>query len=130
MEPEGSSPRSQVPATCSFTQPGTSSPYDLSTYSFKINSDIILPSTPRSSLRFPHQNHVCTSLLRCTCCTYCPSNSCIKTMCAYKIQSFLILKQVVHILEVLPSPSSITLKVILLEQAIGFTAQYFFISIL
>jgi hypothetical protein len=39
-------------------------------------------------------------------------------MCV-KIQNFLLLKQVVHILEVLPSPSGITLKVILLRPLHG-----------
>ena len=63
MEPESSLPYSQVPATCSYSEPAPSSPYPhipLHKYYF--------PSTPGFShwylsLRFPHQNPVHASPL-------------------------------------------------------------------
>ena len=67
MEPEGSLPQSQVPATCPYPEPARSSPHP--TYHFmKIHFNIILPSTPGSlqwplSLRFPHQDPVYASPL-------------------------------------------------------------------
>ena len=74
MEPEGSLPHSQVPATCPYSEPHRSNlhPHILH---FCISSlIIILPSTPGSSkwslsLRFSHQNPVYTSPLpiRATC---------------------------------------------------------------
>ena len=56
MEPEGSLPHSQVPATCPYPHQARSSPYP----HIALPEDPILPSTPRSpkwslSLRFPHQ---------------------------------------------------------------------------
>ena len=59
MEPEGSLPHSQVPATCPYPEPAQSSPYPTSHF-LKIHLNIILPSTPWSpkwflSLGFPHQ---------------------------------------------------------------------------
>ena len=59
MEPEGSLPHSQVPATCPSPEPARSSPYSTSHF-LKIHINIILPSTPGSPqwslfLRFPHQ---------------------------------------------------------------------------
>ena len=76
MEPEGSLPHSQLPATCPYPEPEQSSPYP--TYHFlKIHLNIILPSMPGSSkrslsFRFPHQNPACTSPLpiRATCPAY------------------------------------------------------------
>ena len=71
MEPKGSLPHSQVPATCpypepaqSITNPHTPRPED--------PSYIIFPSTPgsskwRLSLRFPYQNPVYASSLPHTC---------------------------------------------------------------
>ena len=55
------------------TNPG----HTLSLYFSKIHFNIPLPSTPRSSkhplsLRFPHQNSVCISLLSCACHMSCP----------------------------------------------------------
>ena len=67
MEPEGSLPHSQVPATCPYHEASRFSPYPTS-YCLKIHLNIILPSMPGSSKRsvsprFPHQNPVYASLL-------------------------------------------------------------------
>jgi len=64
MEPEGSLPHSQVPATCPYPEPDRSSP----SHFLKLHLNIILPPISGSSkwphsLRFPHQNSVCTSTL-------------------------------------------------------------------
>ena len=68
MEREGSLPHSQEPATCTYPEPARSSPYTPVSHFLKIHLNIFLPSMPGSpqwslSLGFPHQNHVCTSLL-------------------------------------------------------------------
>ena len=44
MEPEGSSPHSQVPATCPYPEPARSSPYPPKSHFLKIHLNIILPS--------------------------------------------------------------------------------------
>jgi len=67
MAPEGSSPHSQVPATCPILiqlDPA----HNPTSHFLKIQLNIILPSTPGSpkwslSVRFPHQNPVFTSSL-------------------------------------------------------------------
>jgi hypothetical protein len=76
MEPEGSLPHSQVPATCPYPVPARSSPYPTS-HILKTHLNIILPSAPGSpklsrSLRFPHQNPVYATLLRIP--ATCPAN--------------------------------------------------------
>jgi hypothetical protein len=62
MEPEGSLPYSQVPDTCPYPEPTTSSPPTPSNF-LEIHLSVILPSTSGSpqwplSLRFPHQHPV------------------------------------------------------------------------
>jgi len=47
MEPQGSLPHSQVPATCPYPEPARSTPYPISNF-LKIHINIILPSTPGS----------------------------------------------------------------------------------
>jgi hypothetical protein len=73
MEPEGSSPHSQVLTTCPYPEPDQSSPCPTSHF-LKTHLNITLPSTPGSpkrsiSLRCPYQNPVYTSLfpIRATC---------------------------------------------------------------
>ena len=71
MEPQGSLPHSQQPATCPCPEPDN--PVHAPTSHFpKININIILPSTPGSfkwslSLRLPHLKPVYTSPLPYTC---------------------------------------------------------------
>jgi hypothetical protein len=67
MEPEGSLPHSQVPATCLYPEPAQSSP-DPTSHFLMMHLNSILPSMPGSphwslSLRFPHQNPVHASPL-------------------------------------------------------------------
>ena len=69
MEPKGSLPRLQVPATCLYPDPNqsTSSPSPHSHF-LKIHVNIIFPSKSRSSKwspspKFPDQNPLCTSPL-------------------------------------------------------------------
>jgi hypothetical protein len=76
MEPEGSLPHSQVPATFPYSEPARSCSCPTSHF-LKIRLSIILQSTPGSfmcslTLRFPHQNPVYASPLplRSTCPAY------------------------------------------------------------
>jgi len=81
MEPEGSLPHSQVPATCPYPEPDRSSPcLPPQSHLLTIHFNIILPSTPESSkwslsLTFPHQNPVYTYPLPHTCYMSRPSHS-------------------------------------------------------
>ena len=68
VEPEVSLSCSRQPATCHILKPDESNPTDL----FKIDFNIIIPSTARSSkwlysLVFPYQTPTCTSSLSSTC---------------------------------------------------------------
>ena len=86
MGPEISLPHSQEPTTSPHPEPTLSNPYpniplcgDICIY-VRIHLIIFLPSKPESSrwslsLRFPHQNPVCTSLLSRTCYMPHPSKS-------------------------------------------------------
>ena len=71
MEPKGSLPLSQQPATCPYPEPAQSSPYPTSHFQ-KVHLNIILLCMPGSSkwslsLRFPDKNPVYTSPLPDTC---------------------------------------------------------------
>ena len=62
MEPEGSLPQSQVPATCPYPKPARSKPQTPSSF-LMIHLNMILTFTPKSpkwslSFRFPHQNPI------------------------------------------------------------------------
>jgi hypothetical protein len=79
MEPEGSLPHSQQPATCPYSEPHCSGPHPPSRI-LNIHFHTVVPSTSGSSklsstLRFPHQNPVCTSPLPNTCYMPCLSKS-------------------------------------------------------
>ena len=74
MEPEGSLPHSQKPATCPYPEPAGSSPCPPPSHFLKIQLNIILPFTPVSpkwslTLMFSRQNPVYASPLpiRATC---------------------------------------------------------------
>ena len=80
MEPEGSLPRSQVPATCPYTCPQLDPVHTPTSYFLKTHLNIILPSTPGFPkwslfLSFPHQNPVYASPLPHTHYMPCPSHS-------------------------------------------------------
>jgi len=63
MEPEGSLPHSQIPATCPYPEPDRSSPSPTS-YFLKIDLNIILPSTTGSFklyLGFINSNNFCVT---------------------------------------------------------------------
>jgi hypothetical protein len=68
MEPEGSLPHSQVPATCLYPLSQPNLVHNPTSHFLKIHLNIIFPSATRSpqwslSLRFPHQNPIHASLL-------------------------------------------------------------------
>jgi len=70
MNPNSSLLHSQDTATCPYLEPDQSSHVPISLPKFNFN--IIFPSTPGYpkwplSLRFPHQNHICTSPLPHIC---------------------------------------------------------------
>ena len=79
MEPEGSLPRSQQPATRPYPEPEQFQTIPPTQF-FNIIFNIILSSTPRSSkhflsLGFPHINHVYNLPLPHTCYRHLPPNS-------------------------------------------------------
>ena len=78
MEPEGSLPHSQMPATCPYSEPAQSSPYP-TTHFLKIHLNTILPSMPGSPkwpifFRFLHQNTVHFSPLLSSIRVTCPAH--------------------------------------------------------
>jgi len=78
VEPDGSLPHSQVPATCPYPEPARSS-HTSTSYVLKIHLNIILPPTTGSpkwslSFRFPHQNPVYASPLSHTRYMFRPSH--------------------------------------------------------
>ena len=83
MEPDGSLPKSQVPATCPYPEPASSwlmIVHTPTSHFLKIHLNIFLPSTPGSpkwplSLTFPHQNPVYVSPLSHTRYMHRPSHS-------------------------------------------------------
>ena len=79
MEPDGSLPPLQEPATCPYPEPDKSSACPTAHF-LKMHLNIILSSKPGSSkwslsLRFPHQNPVGTSFLPHACYMPRPSHS-------------------------------------------------------
>ena len=79
MEPEGSLPHPEVPATCPYPEPARSSPIPTSHF-LKTHLIIILPSVPGSpkcslSLTFPHQNPICAFPVPHTPYMHSPSHS-------------------------------------------------------
>jgi len=67
MKTRGSLLHSMKPTTCPYPQPDQSYPYPLSNF-LEAHFNVILSSMPRTSelplsLRFPHQNPICTSPL-------------------------------------------------------------------
>ena len=74
MEHEGSLFHSQVPTNCPYPEPDQCNPCFPSHF-LKIHLNITLPSTPGSSLRFPHLNLIYASPLPHTCYMPHPSHS-------------------------------------------------------
>ena len=101
MQPEGSLPHSQVPASWPCPEPDQSSPF-LPSHFLKIHFNIIVPSMPGSSKwslspKFPHQNSACTSLLPHICFMLHPSHTSLfyhlkNIGCAVQIIKLLIMK--------------------------------------
>ena len=70
MKPKGSMPHSQELSNKHYPKPNQSN----STFSFKINSNIVLPSTPRDLLPLGLPINMFTTLLPCSILTTCPAH--------------------------------------------------------